>query len=68
MTPSCNETNPYNDMLEILAQSRSRTTNAEQFYREIIYALSTRVTLEEFLTICDAAANTTAESRSLHED
>jgi hypothetical protein len=63
-----NANNPHDDKQEILTQTRSLTNNPEQFYREIIYALSDSVPLERFHTICNAALNTTAETRSLHED
>lgn len=58
----------HDDKLEILNQTRARTTNPDQFYREIISALYHLVTLGEFDTICNAALSTTAQARSLHED
>jgi hypothetical protein len=58
----------HDDKSELLTQTRARTTNPDQFYKEIIKALSHLVTLEQFDTICNAALDATAESRSLHED
>ena len=46
-----NGNKPHDDKTEILSQTRALTSNPEQFYREIIFALAHSLTLEEFHTV-----------------